>query len=444
MDSDSDFQNDSTTPLTYLDKQVKSIIHDENILPTSSHTSDSTRQQQENNDSKQQQTEIYKYTDKGPFYVIVEKQELDPIQLGIKLKRIPNHQIISIQRLGNNKARVHLNSYSAANKLITQTNFIGIPEYKVYLPLSFVTTTGVIRNIPSYYSEIEILQNITSTIPILGIERLTSWDFENKIAKPSTSIKISFRSTNIPDKVYIAFNPVKVELFIQRPLFCRKCLTYGHPVKYCKSKIPRCGNCSEPEHDTQNMCQTKCAFCTKIPSLPNNHRTSSNTCPKYKQQYEIKKTMIVKRISFKEAEAEVLKLNPPAVKPTDLQTFLYSHILSNPIPTSSKTQPLHLQPKKLRSDSETQTQTDLPNVSSQPQNSKENKENNNHLKFILSLINLFQSSYENGSNSELILNQISHSLNEYADANKLYTLTETDPPNESGTFDCFGIRSAKQ
>lgn len=380
---------------------------------------DKLAQQKENDHNlNQQHTEIYRYTDRGPFFVIVEKDDLDPIQLGIKLKRLMGNQILSITRLGEKKARVHTNSYSTANKLLMHGSLFGITDYKVHLPLSFVTSTGIVRKIPTHYQDKEILENITSDTPVLGVERITTWDVQNKMSKPSTSLKVFFRATTIPDRIFIAYNPVKVDLFIQRPLFCRRCLNYGHTVKHCNPKnIALCGNCAMPIHDAEIDCQMKCAICSKNPEKNNKHRTSSSDCPTYKYQYEIKKMMTIKRISFKEAELELRKLNPPVSKP-NLQQFLYSQVASS----SFQNNPTHISQK---SNLETQTTAEKPvNTETQMSNSSESLENGKHLKFILSLINLFQSSVSNGTKEELLLKQIGDSLNEYTVDNKLYTDTD--------------------
>lgn len=379
-------------------------------LPVTNETLDTTK------------TELYKPSDRGPFSVIVEKDPIDVIKLGIALKRIPKSQIITITRLTNKKARVQTGSYSAANKLITQKHFYGIADYKVYLPVNFVTTTGIIRHIPVYHTEKEIWENLTSNTPIIGIERLKIWDNTNKTTKPSQSIKIFFRSTTIPEKVYIAYNPIRVEHYIQLPLLCKTCLEYGHTPKYCKTKKPpKCGNCAETIHDRNSICETKCAHCPNSNvTTATKHRTSSKECPTYIYQLELKRIMTIKRLSLNEAKMEYQKLNP-SVSKQSFQPFTYSQIVSNPGP--SNTNPVTQQPMNIT----TQTKTDnttTKNITESIQQIKDiTVEKDKHLQFILNLINMFQSSNTNGTHNELIFKKIGDSLNEYTMKNALFTLS---------------------
>lgn len=366
-------------------------------------------------------TEIYKFTDKGPYAVIIEKQDIDPIHLGLKIKRIPNNQVISITKLGKHKVRVNTGSYYAANKLLTQTHFIGIADHKTYLPINYVTTTGFVKEIPVQYSEQEIYENITSNIPVLKVERMTYWDRENGIAKPSTNVKVNFRATVIPDRIFIAYNPVKVHLFIQRPTLCRKCLSYGHPMKYCKSKKNLCNNCAQTMHESDIPCEAQCAFC--IVNVPNDcsHRTSSKDCPTFLYQKEIKKLMTIKRFTFHEAKKEYSKLNPPVTN-SKYQLPL-PHALSFSQVVTNKQLPTEMLPIKTHKNVQrsSQTQTDVIVKPSLPARTT-SPDFNNHLNFILKLVSLYQSSTANGTNNDILLNEIGNALNDYTLKNSLFTL----------------------
>lgn len=145
--------------------------------------------------------------------------------------------------------------------------------------------------------------------------------------------------------------------------------------------------------------------------------------------------MTVKRISFKEAELEIRKLNPPASKPNP-QQFLYSQVATS----SFQNSPVFVQKTIM----ETQTTTEnTVNSETQMSNSSDLLENGKHLKFILRLINLFQSSVSNGTKEELLLKQISNSLNEYTARNKLHTLTDSETDIlEYDDVDPFHIRTS--
>lgn len=69
-----------------------------------------------------------------------------------------------------------------------------LKEYKIFLPLNYVSTYGIVRNIPKYITLDEIKDNIDSKISITNLERLNYWNKDTKEALPGTSIKINFRS----------------------------------------------------------------------------------------------------------------------------------------------------------------------------------------------------------------------------------------------------------
>lgn len=175
-------------------------------------------------------TEIHKYTDRGPFYLIAERNKIDHIDLELTLKRIPNIDLINIVKISQNKVRIQAKNYHAANKLIAHKSLYNINDYKIYLPKNYVITSGFIQNIPTKFTNDEIKNNITSNYEFDDVERLTKWDPIEHKSIPTESIKINFRANNVPDRIHIAYCPVKVHLCVQRPLFCKN--TYHQNAKF--------------------------------------------------------------------------------------------------------------------------------------------------------------------------------------------------------------------
>lgn len=366
-------------------------------------------------------TEIYKHTDHGPFYLIAEKKGIDHIDLGLSLKRIPNINLLNIVKIATNKVRIQARTYLAANKLIANKETFNLSEYNLYLPKQYVVTEGVIRNIHVKFTEDEIRENITTNYMIENVERLTTWDAKEKKSKPTTSVKISFRANNIPEQIHIAFCPVRVYIYVQRPLFCKTCLSYEHVAKYCKSKQPLCFNCSELKHDESTQCDTKCKICTRADPSNNDHRTSSYNCPAYKIQHEIKKIMAIKKICFWEAKAELIQQNPqPAKKPAP-QNLLYSQIFQERPDDTASINNSQAQISSTPSNSSTKNQQQL----------KRNAANNDeHSRFILTLYNMVQASVANGSSGDHVLQQVSNSLLRYSEKNSLFenSITSSQSP----------------
>lgn len=407
MDTDNE-----SDPTDMTHEQIKKIIYD--INQTSNSNYDKKIDQTSNIESEKSNlntdeiTEIYKHTDKGPFHVIIEKEDIDPIEIGFKLTALKSNQVISVTKINKNKARVQTKTYDSANKLISRKAMSGLLEYKVYLPPNYVFSAGIIRNIPVKYSTDEIHRNITSNVRVETVERLTMWDNTTKTANPSTTVKLVFRSQMIPEKVYLAYNPIKVDLYIQRPLFCRNCLSYGHARSKCASKTSLCVNCSEKKHENGIACKTACKFCKVSNPNASDHRSSASICPTYQFQLSIKKIMTTKRLTFREAKEELLRQNPPAAKQNypPLQ-YLFSQVLSN-----------QHEPNTNNKIATTTFATQTPAKLTKTETSNKNDEV--YLQLILKLVNILQSSSNNGSNDSVVLRVLQQTLYRYTEEKQLF------------------------
>lgn len=386
-------------------ERIKGIIHTQN--GTDSQMEQNGNSVLDDNYSK----EIYKYTDRGPYFLIAEKSDIDHIDLGLSLKRLPNTNLINIVKISHNKVRIQAKNYHAANQLIAHKSLYNLNEYKIYLPKQYVVTEGLIRNIPVKYSLKEIRDNITTNYDIEEIERLNTWDFKEQKKKPTENIKISFRANNIPEQIHIAYCPVKVLIYVQRPLFCRTCLSYEHTAKHCKTKTPLCNNCSEIQHDKNILCETKCKFCTRTAQPDTYHRSSSLKCPAYQIQFEIRKIMATKKVCFWEAKQELLQQNPQlATKKPPPQTLLFSQLF-NKGPNEA-----------IANDIQSKRSQTIDNTPTCPPNSRDpnsQSEYNQHTKFILTLLSMIQASINNGTDGEHILQQVNKSLYRYSEKNSL-------------------------
>lgn len=261
-------------------------------------------------DNTTSKRELYKPSDKQPFYVNVhDKQgDIDPFDLGMKLKQFKIEKIDSIKKISINKVRVTLNDWKNANKMIKLNDFAAMEKYELFIPSSYVLTEGIVRNIPTYLSIDEIRQNIKSSAVVTDVYRLNYWNFTSKQSLPSTTVKITFRSSKVPDEVYIYYVATKVATFIPKPLFCQNCLSYGHFKKYCKVTYSLCKTCTGVTHDENISCEKKCKQCP----LPDNksHQSYDKSCPEFKRQFKIKETMTVNKITFNEAKLKIQRENP--------------------------------------------------------------------------------------------------------------------------------------
>lgn len=205
--------------------------------------------------------------------------------------------IINVNKITKDKVRVHTKTFTAANSIIKLGAFNVFDRYKFFVPNNFVFTDGIVRDIPLYYDETQLKDMIDCKVPIVNITRLTFWNRTLKIAQPSNSIKITFRSSTIPDHVSIMWLLRRVDLFVPKPLFFQQCLSYGHFQKYCpKDKdLFLCRVCAKPIHNEEIVCKKTCRHC----KTDNNHLTADRNCPAFKYQSDIKKIMTEKKLHTK-------------------------------------------------------------------------------------------------------------------------------------------------
>lgn len=117
----------------------------------------------------------------------------------------------------------------------------------------------------------------------------------------------------MPETVFLFHVRNTVTPFIPKPTVCRKCLRFGPVAKISKSSTTLCMKCSEVTHNfddkcnclqCQKECVAKCNYC-KI----NGHNVFQNFCDEMTKQTNIKKIMILQKLSFMEAKQEVEKKN---------------------------------------------------------------------------------------------------------------------------------------
>lgn len=274
--------------------------------------------------------ELYKHTDKGPYYVICERKEIDEFKLCDLMMKFKIKDIVNVNKITKDKVRILTKSYTSANSLIKMGRFDAFRKYTFFVPNNFVFTEGIVRNIPLYYDPDDLLEIINSKVPITKIERLNFWNQSTKTSQPSTSLKITFRSATVPDNISFMWLLRKVDLFVQKPLFCVLCLKYGHFKKYCdaEKQNPLCRICAKTPHNTEIKCTPTCKQCKT------DHLTADKNCPAYKYQWDIKKIMTLKKITYKEAKETKVRENPTPANANNYKKS-YSDIVSTGQATSA-------------------------------------------------------------------------------------------------------------
>ncbi|GAB0096529.1 hypothetical protein DMENIID0001_120530 [Sergentomyia squamirostris] len=209
---------------------------------------------------------------------------------------VNEEEILEIRQIASDRLRASFKNPKAANKVIDMITKDKKLQTKAFIPTLYLTTVGILDNIPLDTNLNQLDKELTATAKIIKIERMKST--VNGVLKDLEKIKIYFRSYELPEEVRYKRAILRVRLFIPRPTFCRNCLSYGHFSTVCKNKNI-CPICTQ-ENNENHACKIFCKFCKS-----NDHITNAGTCPEKIYQTKIKIKMIQDRSSFKEARMKV-------------------------------------------------------------------------------------------------------------------------------------------
>lgn len=250
---------------------------------------------------------IYTYnnTDVGPYRVLVElvdtKEDsisINKLSFGKILSKVAEYKqnVINVKPLGRKKLMVHIRTAHAANQMQADRS-LRQQNYKAYIPKHFLTVSGVISGVPVEMTTEEIMENISSTVPVLDVTRLHR--YENGVKIPATRIGVTFRSNQLPKEVRMFCCTNTVQPFTTKAVFCTKCLRYNHRTQNCRSR-QRCEKCTLfHEEDGYEECQksVKCLHC----KTEGKHQTGDYGCPERTRQNNLKIIMAKTNLTMVEA-----------------------------------------------------------------------------------------------------------------------------------------------
>lgn len=247
----------------------------------------------------------YNNTDAGPYRVLVELTDnqdgnlaINKLSLGKILNKKTEYKqnVINVRPLGRKKLMVLTKTAQTANQL-QEDQALKQQNYTAYIPKHFLTVSGVISGVPLEMTPEEIMANVSSTVPILGVTRLHRYD--NGVKIPATRIGVTFRSNQIPKEVRMFCCTNTVQPFVTKAVFCQKCLRYNHRTQNCRSR-QRCDKCTlSHEEEGYQQCQrtVKCLHC----KTEGNHPTGDFNCPERKRQNNLKIILSKTNLTMMEA-----------------------------------------------------------------------------------------------------------------------------------------------
>lgn len=267
---------------------------------------DTGGKQEDGKQGTQRQKFEYTIKDEAPYRVYFELRSgqqgvrINKFSLGSKLRGVQTYKnhIIDMKQIGRNKIMVVFNSYAKANSIVEHINNEN-GMYVAYIPKHVVCISGVITGIPCDITTDEIFADLQCEVPIVEVYRLNR--YVNGIKEPSNRVSVTFRASRLPEKVRLFCCLSRIQPFVQKVVFCKKCLRYNHKSENCKS-FRRCQTCGD-RHDDENYenCQQriKCLHCKKT------HATGSVDCPERLRQEQIKSIMAKKNYTYVEAREMV-------------------------------------------------------------------------------------------------------------------------------------------
>lgn len=358
-DSDNSILLKKVTPeMTHQAQHTKHVNDKSHHVNANTTTNSQSAKLQNTSSSSQSDTRQvgrseYLQTDASPYVIHVQRVVnspndgtiLHPIAFGNFLKKNNFQNIVpgSVKKIGRNRCTVAFSNSKDANEFL-QSDLLHTNRFKAFIPSFNVTRIGLVRGIPTDWSDDEILANITTPIgcgKILKVRRLNYKVQVNGTStwKPSQSVVLTFDGQVLPKRIFICYNALPVDIYIYPTIQCFRCCNYGHTKTLCRSSMPRCYKCGAGHLGESCSKEEDSAYCIMCGGF---HYATSKTCPEFNRQKEIKMKMAHSCISY----AEASKSFPPTSKSyADVlnsrstvpnSSYILPNPTTSPIRTSSK------------------------------------------------------------------------------------------------------------
>lgn len=250
----------------------------------------------------------------------------DLMSLGAVLKR-HNKGIKRFKRINRFKIGAIFERPGLANMALNNTKSQAELHVKCTIPASLTEITGVIRGVPSYMSNYNIYNGISSSKDVVSVRRLMRRGRDedlNPILIPTQTVAITFSCPSLPDSVDINSWFFEVSPYIPPVSQCLRCLRFGHIGKFCKN-AQKCSICGDNHHYKQCDKALKDAICIHCKG---NHISISSECPKKKEEIE-KNNLKYKKRSYADVFNSKNFPELPVKPENHVQNLLKSDVVLN-------------------------------------------------------------------------------------------------------------------
>jgi Zn finger protein HypA/HybF involved in hydrogenase expression/regulator of replication initiation timing len=125
------------------------------------------------------------------------------------------------------------------------------------------------------------------------------------VLKPSPLLILTFKTTILPDHIFVGYIRVDVRRHVPNPMRCLNCQKYGHIQTNCKNSFV-CPKCGKSDAHVDKPCDEK-ASCI---NCGDNHPAWSRECPVWMREKKVMEIKTNEGLSYSEARKRLQLLSP--------------------------------------------------------------------------------------------------------------------------------------
>lgn len=202
---------------------------------------------------------LYSKNHVGNIAVLVDTMEVDSdnrkvrngLYLFERIRDLNFGGIRDIKTIGRTLYRVSFDNVTTANSFVLDERLRG-KGLRAFIPRNLIETYGVIRDVPIYISDEDIMRDIKSSVKVTYVRRFLKKNRQSGDFVKTLSVKIGFAGSEVPEEIYLNFTRLRVDIFYPAVKQCHNCGRLGHTRKGCKSR-QRCLRCGK-----DGVCESEC------------------------------------------------------------------------------------------------------------------------------------------------------------------------------------------
>ncbi|KAH7982908.1 hypothetical protein HPB52_008092 [Rhipicephalus sanguineus] len=152
------------------------------------------------------------------------------------------------------------------SELLTIKELNGIPV-TARVPADRRTSVGFMHGVDGQPSDKQLLEGITSTVPVVAATRQGS------------TVRLQFAGSQPPERVSLCGIWLRVRHARPRPIQCRQCGRLGHVTEACE-RVGNCLTCGQ-HHQATAVCRPRCVNCR------GRHAADNPTCPRWQEERRV-------------------------------------------------------------------------------------------------------------------------------------------------------------